>query len=75
MATIVRIKRTDYGEWRMNPLFGIEATAYYTPDLDDAVYTAIAEYGEDVEIKGSVAVLKEVTRILLERRNKNESQR
>lgn len=33
------IKRTDYGEYRVNYKGGDEGTAYYTDDLDDAVVT------------------------------------
>ena len=39
----------------------------------DAVYTAIAEYGEDVEIRGSKQVNDMTAKIMLERRAKNAS--
>lgn len=57
----------------MNIFLGKEDTAYYTTDLDDAVYTAIAEYGEDVEIRGSKQVNDMTAKIMLERRAKNAS--
>lgn len=36
------IRRTDWGEYRVNFRGGKEATAYYTTDLTDAVDTARA---------------------------------
>ena len=36
------LKKTDYDDYRINVRGGSEATAYYTPDLDDAVNTAQA---------------------------------
>lgn len=35
------IRKTDYGEYRINVKGGDEATAYYTPDIEDAVLTAL----------------------------------
>jgi len=34
--------RRDDGEWRINFVGGDEATAYYTDDLEDALWTAFA---------------------------------
>jgi hypothetical protein len=65
---VIRIVKTIYGEWRMNVLYGLDATAYYASDLDDAIYTAYAEYGKDIEIRGSKKVLDEVKRIKEERK-------
>jgi hypothetical protein len=37
----VVITRTEYAEYRVNFARGREATAYYTPDLDDALATGV----------------------------------
>ena len=50
----------------MNILYGKEDTAYYTPDLDDAIYTAFAEWGRNITFSGSAKVQKEAERIMKE---------
>ncbi len=42
----ITVRKTDYGELRVNLLGGVEATAYYTDDLDDALHTGIAMANE-----------------------------
>lgn len=36
----MRVKKTDCGEYRVNFPNGTEASAYYTNDATDAIYTA-----------------------------------
>ena len=67
----IRIARTQHNEWRVNIVKGQEETAYYTPDLDDAIYTAYAEWGQNIEITGVPQVTKEVARIQKEREAHN----
>ena len=41
----VIVRRTPWGEYRVNFKGGREATAYYTTDIDDAKDTAVAMMG------------------------------
>lgn len=41
----ITIRKTQYGEYRVNFVNGTEATAIYDPDLDSAVATGIAMVG------------------------------
>jgi hypothetical protein len=42
----ITIRKTEHDEYRVNYLGGTEATAYYTPHLDDAVQTGTAMAAE-----------------------------
>ena len=57
-SKVIIIRKTAYGEWRVNPLGGAEETAYYATDIDDAIYTAFAEWGTDIKIHAPANVLK-----------------
>jgi len=44
------VNKTDAGEYRVNFLGGSEESAYYTPDVDDAVMT-----GKDMSVRATLA--------------------
>lgn len=44
------LRRTQYGEWRVNFANGNESTAYYTDDIDDAYETGLAMAQERKEV-------------------------
>ncbi len=45
------LKRTEYGEYRVNFKGGKEASAYYTDDLQDAIDTGMAMFKRQHELK------------------------
>lgn len=40
------IRKTEYGEYRVNYRGGDEVTAYYTDDVEDAAATALCHYSD-----------------------------
>ena len=67
MKRTVTIRKTRYGEWRMNKLGGAEETAYYTTDMDDAIYTAFAEWGKSINLHAPANVLRRFKEICKEK--------
>ena len=67
MSMTVVIRRTKYGEWRMNKFGGAEETAYYASDIDDAIYTAFAEWGKDIQVHAPTNVLRRFREICKEK--------